>query len=252
MRRVAPIEKILERLAKLENSLANGNFETKAEESLESPFESHTATSEPEAVARVSVSSTEKTLAPEISPEIPVRQTKPEQTQIKAETKSPDTATAQNPVTSSDRTASLRDLIASMPVKLPPISAEELEHIEDNKLDDAFEQKLLETGDDLFPIKDASKLVGLALKTNQTNVSNTKSEAANGSAAAFAPAKERRDFTPPTFEAETTELPELSEDPTEEEMLNYANNHPLVRQFKRVFRGTEIVEVKNRKKSSEF
>lgn len=267
MRRVAPIEKILERLAKLENSIARGNFEAKTGETLESPFESHTAASEPEtaarvsvssvsepeAVARVSVSSTEKkTLTPEISPEIPPRQTKPEQTQIKVETKSPDTAAAQSPPTSSEKTASLRDLIASMPLKLPPISAEELEHIEDNKLDDAFEQKLLETGDDLFPIKDASKLVGLALKTNQTNASNTKSEAANGSAAAFAPAKDKPDFTPPSFETEKSELPELSEDPTEEEMLNYANNHPLVRQFKRVFRGTEIVEVKTRKKSSEF
>lgn len=240
MRRVAPVEKILERLAELERSIAGGNFETKTE-TLKSPFETQTAPSEPEAVARVSSSAEKKTLTPEISPvDIPVREIEPDEDKTEV------------PASPPDAKLSLRDLIASMPVKLPPISAEELEHIEDAKLDDAFEQKLLESGDDLYPIKNASKLVGLALKTSQPNVSAAKSEASNGAATAAAPAKERPEFSPPNFDVEKSELPELSEDPTEEELLAFANEHPRVRQFKRVFRGAEIVEIKKRRKGEDF
>jgi DNA polymerase-3 subunit gamma/tau len=249
MRRVAPVEKILERLAELEKSLAAGTFEPKTE-TLESPFETQIPPSEPEAVARVSASAEKKTLTPEISREdVPVQHIEPKhsvQTQPEKEIE------PEKPAQTASANSSLRDLIASMPVKLPPISAEELEHVDDAKLDDAFEQKLLEMGDDLYPIKDASKLVGLALKTNQISAANAKSESANGAAAAVAPAKDKPEFSPPNFDVEEGELPELSDNPTEEEMLNYANNHPLVRQFRRVFRGAEIVEVKKRNNSEDF
>ncbi len=237
MRRVAPIEKILERLARLENSLANGNFEPNAGESLESPFESELAAAPSE----------KKTLAPDISSKIEViKEAKPEKIQPEKELETESFAQT------ASGSSSLRDLIASMPVKLPPISSEELEHIDDNKLDEAFEQKLLESGDNLFPIKNASELVGVVLRTNTASVSETKKENRNGAAAAVAPAKERREFAPPVFDVENAEMPELSEDPTEEELLKYANNHPVIRQFRRIFRGAEIVEVKKRERSGDF
>lgn len=39
-------------------------------------------------------------------------------------------------------------------------------------------------------------------------------------------------------------LPELSEDPTKEELMAYANALPSVRLARQIFRGAEIVEVR--------
>ena len=130
-----------------------------------------------------------------------------------------------------------------MPIKLPPISSEELEHIEDDWLDNAFERKMQQFGDDLNPIKTASQIVEL-LFGEKENSFTAKIETANGAATAFAPAKIKPNFVIPTFDDEdaSTEIPILPENPTEEDLWQYAQNHPMVKKAIRILRG-KIVEV---------
>jgi hypothetical protein len=87
-----------------------------------------------------------------------------------------------------------------MPIKLPPISSEELEHIEDAWLDDAFERRLQQLGDDLRPIKNAAQFVELLLGENQSNSFTAKVETnGSGAATAFAPAKDKPNFVIPNL-----------------------------------------------------
>ena len=51
------------------------------------------------------------------------------------------------------------EFLDTIQIKLPPISSEELEHVEDTGLDAAFDAKLTLEGDNLFPIKNAAKIV---------------------------------------------------------------------------------------------
>ncbi|MGC2237248.1 MAG: DNA polymerase III subunit gamma/tau [Pyrinomonadaceae bacterium] len=287
MRRVAPIEKILERLAKLENALSNGNLQIEpgnepgnstlptlsdfdapkiekktlvpdfpleeipfpVKEVQSSKFEVQSengSMSEPPEFAE-SFSALD-TIPPVNIDEVRLENTEPEsKTEDKRETEQPLTSEIPQPENDSKNWA---EVLSLMPVKLPPISSEELEHIEDAWLDTDYERKLQFLGDDLFPIKNASKIVELVLGIDQTGIS-AKIETSNGnSAAGFAPAKDTSVYLPPGFDDEEpeTELPELSDDPTEEEMWNYAQNHPLVKKALRIFRG-KIVEVRKTEKS---
>jgi len=63
---------------------------------------------------------------------------------------------------------------------------------------------------------------------------------ANGSAAAsaVAPARATAVYLPPQIDRGTQIMPELSADPTEEELLAYAQEHPVVRSALRIFGGT--------------
>jgi DNA polymerase-3 subunit gamma/tau len=49
--------------------------------------------------------------------------------------------------------------VAAPPIRLPSLTAEDLEHIDDQRLDDAFENKLLMSGDDLTPLGTSEKIV---------------------------------------------------------------------------------------------
>jgi hypothetical protein len=263
MRRVAPIEKILERLAKLENALANGNFQpenTVSEKSAESVAEKKTLTVDfpledvPFPVKEVS-SSRFQVSGKEVSSS--KFQVSGRENISESITENFSTANSENekletgnrkPETDSTLTfaENAARIIESMPIKLPPISSEELEHIEDTWLDDAFERRLQQLGDDLRPIKNAARFVELLLGENQPNSFTAKIETTGGgAAAAFAPAKDKPSFVIPNFNEaeESTEIPVLPENPTEEEMWHYAQNHPLVKKALRIFRG-KIVEVK--------
>ncbi len=136
-------------------------------------------------------------------------------------------------------------IVESMPIKLLPISSEELEHIEDNWLDDAYERKLQQFGDDLAPIKNASQIVELLLGENLPVNLTAKIESSNGgAAAAFAPARNKPNFVIPTFDQEnSTEMPVMPDNPTEADLWHYAENHPMVKKALRLLRG-KIVEVK--------
>ncbi len=134
----------------------------------------------------------------------------------------------------------------SPPVRLPTLSAEDLEHIDDKRLDEAYEEKLMFTGDNLLPIRGANQIVA-ALYDEVYERPAQKSVASNGnSAAAVVPAfdiaKFKDEISP---KLEDVELPILGPAPTDSDLLAYANAHPAVRAAMRVFRA-KIVEVKKR------
>ena len=292
MRRVAPLEQILERLAKLENALSNGNLniETSNEEKVESAAQPTAEKKKlavdfppdevPFPVSEKAVSSSRFQISSLDDQNFPesIELSKPNQEKIQAADDFPQNSQIENsfetensfsqseisnPKSENQNTQSeisnlkpetqypkpqtnLAEMIANMPSKLPPISSEELEHIEDNKLDEAYETKLQRLGDNLYPIKNASKIVEVLLGENYNGgVSATIETTSNGNGTAAAPARQKPIFEIPVFETEdeTLPLPELSDDPTEEELWHYAESHPLTKKLIRIFRG-KLVEVK--------
>ena len=260
MRRVAPIEKILERLAKLENASFDVDVQTenatlsKSVESLsaktekktlvidfpleEVPFPVSTNVIHPkkvenEAETLINISENfDNTFAPDnisIFSELPIN------------------SSEVNAVRTSPVQSFSAKLIAEMPIKLLPITSEELEHIEDNYLDSEFERKLQQTGDNLGWIKNASEIAAGIIGENSSNANSTFDSFKNGNGTAFAPAKTKPSFIIPQLDAEeiSEEIPVLPENPTEEEMRHYAENHPFVKKALRIFRGkiTEVTKV---------
>lgn len=132
------------------------------------------------------------------------------------------------------------------PSRLPALSSAELEHIDDNRLDADYEEKLRLTGDDLLPIRGLDEIIEALLGIRPASVpsalhkAGSTGSAAAAAAPAFDVAKFKEEFVP---KEESVELPVLSSDPTEAELLEYANAHPAVRAAKRIFRA-KIVEVK--------
>ncbi len=251
MRRVTPIEKLLERLAKLESALGSGNFSLEnadIEKTVASTAEKKTLTIDfPPDESPFPVSP--RTIAPEIietaaesAPIAPPEQKPTAVAEIKEIVPEITTPIAAPPDESLSN--SLR-MIESMPIKLPPIDAEELEHIEDAWLDDAYDRKLQISGDDLSPLPNASSFVEILLGEHSLpQVTATIETSKGGAATATAPAKTPVAFVPPGYEDEISEeIPVLPDNPSDAEMWKYAENHPLVKKALRIFRG-KIVEVK--------
>ncbi|MGH9821581.1 MAG: hypothetical protein ACRD43_15585, partial [Pyrinomonadaceae bacterium] len=134
----------------------------------------------------------------------------------------------------------------TLTVKLSPISSEDLEHVDDDWLDAAYERKLALGGDDSGPIENAAVLAAALTGSNPTGKA-ASTESANGSASTAAVRAFERPDLIPVFDDTPVELPELTENATEQELLAYAQNHPTVKKALRVFRG-KIVEVKRRSK----
>ncbi|MEQ1922576.1 MAG: hypothetical protein ABL952_08710, partial [Pyrinomonadaceae bacterium] len=136
----------------------------------------------------------------------------------------------------------------ALPVRLARLSADELDHFEDKKLDDGYEDKLGIVGDNLLPIKDSDKLIEALLGEVYTPPVAPVRAVTNGysQATAVVPTLEAiklRDEMVP--QQEDIELPALTADPTEEELLAYAKAHPSVRAAMRIFRA-KIIEVDRR------
>lgn len=127
-------------------------------------------------------------------------------------------------------------------LRLAPIAAEDLQHFDDKRLDDWFEEKLAIIGDDTLPIRGATDLVRQLVGEPEIKP-RYYPEVKNGNGTAIAPA-----FDVAQLKAELSpdeapvELPVLSADPTPEELMAYANAHPTVRAAKRIFRG-KVIEV---------
>jgi len=137
-----------------------------------------------------------------------------------------------------------------MPARLPPISSEDLEHVEDKWLDSAYEKRLQISGDDLGPITNASELVesliGFA-SGKDVEIEAISPSQVNGSAAA--PARIIPDvFQTLEEETDADSLPPLPENASPEEILAYANAHPAVRNVLKIFRG-KIVETSRRNRA---
>lgn len=130
--------------------------------------------------------------------------------------------------------------LPKMPVRLPTIPSEELEHVDDKVLDGAYEEKLALTGDDLVPLPRAHELAVAAIgETIGSGPLRAGLPLNGGAAVAAAPAHKVAGI--PVFEENeyTSEiLPTLGENPTDEDLLAYANSHPLVKHALKVFRGS--------------
>ena len=235
MRRVVEIERLLERIGKLEQTFNGSSIDhaQAVESSLEDPqpaaFEKKTLIDDPERDEHE-------------SDDIPASITE-ERPHFS------DDFAAEQPVEEPAIAATRYDLsfLDSINLPLPDIDSEDLEHVEDTWLDNAFDERLLAAGDDLMPIPNAANIAAAAIGSQRDAVAATNGISnGNGAAAATAPARETAVYTPPVFDGEPAgDMPILSENPSEDELIAYANAHPIVKKALRIFRGT-IVEVKKR------
>lgn len=267
MRRVTPIEKLLERLAKLESALGNGNFsaentqtqnnspvpEDPQKTSFAPPVEKKTPIvdfareevpfevgEKPSVVFAPKVEINETIVA---APKVGINQGVPDFPPFEPQDFEPPVQNFPEPPPVSKFQPLSDDFINSVQIKLPPISSEELEHIEDNWLDNAYEEKLKREGDNLNIIAAAAEIIQKALGEISNGASPQTFQTSNGAATAPARTPTKPFFIPPDFETEDTgEILELSDNPTEEELMRYAESHPLVKRALRIFRG-KIVKV---------
>ncbi|MBX3245117.1 MAG: DNA polymerase III subunit gamma/tau [Acidobacteria bacterium] len=124
--------------------------------------------------------------------------------------------------------------VGDLPSKLPQRSAAELEHYEDARLDDAYEEKLEQNGETNTQIPGIQQIVRslLAERPSERVID------------AEARARDLAAFAPPVFDDEGPAEPIiLPPDPTPEQLAEYARSLPEVRKVLRLFRA-EIVEVK--------
>jgi DNA polymerase III subunit gamma/tau len=130
------------------------------------------------------------------------------------------------------------------PVRLPVLTSDDLSHHDDPRLDDAYEERLLLTGDDLLPIGGADTLIKMLFSEAVDSISTGRSAepvAISGAAAkpAFDVAQFKAEIAPAQLDIS---LPELGENPGPELLEEYARAHPAVRSVMRVFRA-KVVEV---------
>ena len=224
MRRVAAVEELLERLGRIEQALSGTDLGSGSSQSASA------ATAEKKTLDSGPVIP-EPEPEPELEPEIPIYPAEPV-----------DEYVAQSPA------APIVDMsfLETMPIKLAPIDAEALEHVEDTWLDAAYDRKLVRSGDDLAPIATASSLVerflhgaGSQAASAAAGTNGTAVATSPASATGFAPA-----YAPPVFpESDETTIPDpLPDNATDEEMRTYVSGHPLAKKAMRIFRAT-IVEV---------
>lgn len=231
MRSVAPIETLLERLAALESGTVQP-----------SPVQPQaSASAVPEKKTLNEAPADEKPVffdPPEPASDIP-----PDPSEIAPDqqVQGPAMENEEQPPAAAEPVAPKRgydlSFLDGIDLPLPDIPSEELVHADDDWLDNALDQKLAAAGEELKPLANAEQLLAAALKRRSHPVAANSGQ--NGSSAAAAPALDIVPFTAPVFdETPVIEMPELSANPTEEELLAYANADPVVRSALRVFRGT--------------
>ncbi|MFT3746298.1 MAG: DNA polymerase III subunit gamma/tau [Pyrinomonadaceae bacterium] len=140
----------------------------------------------------------------------------------------------------------VRESFSQPQVRLLPLSSDELEHFDDKRLDEWYEEKLTFDDDDLKLIKSSAGIVKALFGDTSERLPARSYTPPNGHAAAavvpaFDVAKLKEELG--HVEDEHVELPVLGPDPTDEELMAYAEAHPSVRAAKRVFKA-KILEVK--------
>ena len=257
MRKVATIESILERLSALQSSGSSSSsgasyVPAPAPVSLTAPAPAIAPVPPPAAATATAADSSgeKKTLISEPEPDSELEFNDSELIDEPPDyiTDLPEPVPEPLPPTNGvvSATEMIRELsqnsATSFPVRLPPLSADMLEHTDDTRLDAGYEEKLTWSGDPLMLIDGASELVERYFGNGQFSASATA--VANGGAAT-APARivDVASIAPRFEPLEDVELPVLSDDPSEAELMAYAEAHPAVRAATRVFRA-KIVEVK--------
>jgi DNA polymerase-3 subunit gamma/tau len=219
MRKAASIEDLLERLARLEGSDAAGiappsQNAASASHGTAAVSEKKTLNNGPAVNIPVETAAAEPPGVPEHLPDLPRKQ---------------------------DNDLSY---LVSMPVKLPPISAEELEHVDDNWLDSEYENRLMQSGDDLTPLPDAQMMVKILFPGEAAASANGRSaEGSNGAAAARALEISRMIPHLDDQPEDAGEIVPLPADATDEQLLAFAESHPAVRRVLQIFRG-KIISVR--------
>ncbi len=123
---------------------------------------------------------------------------------------------------------------------LSSIPADLLVHFDDAKLDDAYEEALRREDDDLLPVPTGVELAE-SLSQRARNGMNAARSHSVGGGAATRTAVDLSHIIPKEVEAGSAQaIPELSADPTEEELLEFANLLPSVRLAKQIFRATVV------------
>lgn len=234
MARVKPIEEILAKLRELQAAPNDSvpslqkNFDPKTSTS-EQGVEKKNLNSGLDQSANIEKQSQEITVQPDIRPAKSNKSERP----------------FAEPPNDLDSLIRNKEFIASLPVKLPPAAAEELDHIEDKTLDAAYEHKLLISGDNLLPVKNASAIV--AAVVGRVSVQNAEAVSGPGGIAAVrAPVN----IEIPRVEDQDISLPALPPNPTQEQILAYASAHPAVRRIARLFRA-KILDVVTKQSSSD-
>ncbi len=221
MRRVVPVEQLLERLLEIEQAIIAGGSASPSEKTLAATAEKKTLISEP---------NWPDNEPPELEPQTISVETEPPPESDPVQTKAP---------------IPIIDLgfIDSMPVKLAPIESEALEHVEDPWLDAAYDGKLARSGDDLLPILGAVSLAESLF--GKLAIEPVAEPSSNGFAASAAAPALSPVYAPPDFGSEEEEYEPIAlpQNATEEELLTYAANHPLAKKAMRIFRA-KIVAVK--------
>jgi len=234
MARVKPIEEILAKLRELQAAPNDSvpslqkNFDPKTSTS-EQGVEKKNLNSGLDQPANIEKQSQEITVQPDIGPAKSNKSERP----------------LAEPPNDLDSLIRNKEFIASLPVKLPPAAAEELDHIEDKTLDAAYDHKLLISGDNLLPVKNASAIV--AAVVGRVSVQNAEAVSGPGGIAAVrAPVN----IEIPRVEDQDISLPALPPNPTQEQILAYASAHPAVRRIARLFRA-KILDVVTKQSSSD-
>ena len=226
LRRVTPVEDLLERLSRLESGSSG---------------------SPANAVAASAATAEKKTLKSEVAEPSPAAEPQPKTSEAPVEFEEPDMgigyrdlddalAEAEAELEPVHEPAAPRpdlSFVNSLPVKLPPISSDDLAHFDDKVLDALYDRALTWSGDSLSPVAGATELVK-ALLGDRPDPGAVSSS--NGSAAA--PARAPIKIQIPDFATaeESAQVPTLSDAPTGEELLAFANAHPSVNRIKRIFR----------------
>jgi DNA polymerase III subunit gamma/tau len=229
MRSVTPVETLLERLASLESRLAGRPDDAVEAPAVAAAPEKKTLNTAPAAEETAFLEPVEAFEAelPEAPPDIPPLAPRPAEP-----------LEAPNAEIGYDLS-----FLETIDLPLPDISSEDLEHADDDWLDQAYERRLLASGDNLKPIPAAETLASVLVRPRREPSTGNGNGTSNGTAA---PPIAAVPYTPPVFEEEPEiEMPELPEAPTEEQLMAYARADKTVRNALRIFRGT-IREVRKR------
>ncbi len=236
MQRVVQIEKILERLAQLENNDSNELLAEKKTLKI-----NETSETKPQDVPFPVKSSPVESKVEKIEVEVPRFEIDDNYRSFDDEEFEPEIEEkiVEEPTQSNILQKAKADFMANITVRLPPISSEDLEHVEDSKLDAAFEERLIREAEPLSIIKNASQIIAQALSINGVSGNGEKV-----SDFAIAKTTEKINFQMPNFNTVeiSTVIPILPENPSEEDLWKFANTHPAVNRTLKIFRG-KIVKV---------
>jgi DNA polymerase-3 subunit gamma/tau len=225
LRHVAQVEDLLQRLSQFERRVGDSSAAIAPSAAAASAVsvEKKTLKSEPPAPTVSETSAVVEPECPEPDLGIGYRDLSDE----------PETIPEPEPASPPPTAFSDLSFLNSLPVKLPPIASDDLAHFEDKVLDPLYERALMWSGEKIGTIPGAAKIVR-ELIGDRPEVAIAAH--ANGTGAA--PARIPVSIQIPDFVAieESGEVPQLSDDPSERELLEFAEAHRSVQRVRRIFR----------------